>query len=224
MSLLRLLTAGKSLVGIGNPERRFRMSHPGAMPKFGNKTSFRAEAPQASVGPTPEALAAASASQTAVVVDENLAGANGCESEQVKDPESAETGPREVPPDGPPGMAQKGIGAWVGNWGARLISLAPRKRARPVNASAVRRNEAPLQGELSLDNIRVMRNDLSETDLEVVAGKRPETATAVEVAREARLEKAQPPSAEPAPGKRRGAASGETRRGRVAMMFWAEKT
>src|SRR5215471_9031291 len=43
MSLLRLLTAGKCLVGSGNPETRYHLSRPGALPKFGAKRNpFRA--------------------------------------------------------------------------------------------------------------------------------------------------------------------------------------
>jgi hypothetical protein len=40
--------------------------------------------------------------------------------------------------------------------------------------------KGPVQGELSLDNIKVMRNDLSETDLEAVPMKarRPKPAPA----------------------------------------------
>lgn len=214
MSLLRLLTAGKSLIGIENPERRFRMSHPGAMPKFGNRTSFRTEAPPVPVGATEDASSGASGVAAAVGVEGNLTGVSACGSGPAEHPESTESGPREFSARSDPGAGPKGIGAWVGNWGAKLSSLAPRKRARPVNTPA-RRNEAPLQGELSLDNIRVMRNDLSETDLEVVTGKRPEKATAAGDAAEARLEKAQLPAGERAMGKRRG---------RVAMLFRTGKT
>jgi hypothetical protein len=223
MSLLRLLTAGKSLIGIENSERRFRMSHPGAMPKFGNNTSFRTETPQAPIGATAEAFSTALTAQVERAVHGNVERAKGSDSEQVEHPGNIETGARQVPPGVEPGMTQKGVGAWVGNWGAKLISLAPRRRARPVNAP-VRRNEAPLQGELSLDNIRVLRNDLSETDLEVVTGKRPETAPAAGLAGEVSLERARPHAGEAAIGKRRSASASGTIRGRVAMLFGTGKT
>src|SRR5205823_3659975 len=67
----------------------------------------------------------------------------------------------------------------------------PEASARPVAATRsrwarlknpfrpqlpVRKVPAPLQAELSLDAVRVVRNDLNETDLEIVpAGNRPAT-------------------------------------------------
>jgi hypothetical protein len=44
---------------------------------------------------------------------------------------------------------------------------------RPSNAKPAipRFNKAPVQGELSLDNIKVVRNDLSDTDVEVVPAR-----------------------------------------------------
>jgi hypothetical protein len=51
----------------------------------------------------------------------------------------------------------------VGSW------FAPRKK-QPKPA-VPQFTKAPLQGELSLDNVKVVRNDLSDADLEVVPAK-----------------------------------------------------
>src|SRR5437660_8597384 len=45
MSLLRLLTAGKSLIGVPPLKGRYRMSNPGSMPKFRSTVNpFKAKA------------------------------------------------------------------------------------------------------------------------------------------------------------------------------------
>src|ERR1051326_4454045 len=36
MSMMRLLSAGRSLVGLEDNGKQYRMSHPGALPKFGS--------------------------------------------------------------------------------------------------------------------------------------------------------------------------------------------
>src|SRR5947209_10138626 len=46
MSLLRLLTAGSSLVGLKKPTVRYRMSDPRSLPKFGSAEKLRVR-PQA---------------------------------------------------------------------------------------------------------------------------------------------------------------------------------
>jgi hypothetical protein len=66
---------------------------------------------------------------------------------------------------------------WVSQWGSKLSSLVSQK-PKPARGVIPRINGVAVQGELSLDNIRVVRNDLSDADLEVVARK---TAAAKEV-------------------------------------------
>lgn len=58
-------------------------------------------------------------------------------------------------------------GGWVSQWGSKLSSLVSQK-PRPTRSAIPRFNGVPVQGELSLDNIKVIRNDLSDADLEVV--------------------------------------------------------
>lgn len=65
---------------------------------------------------------------------------------------------------------------WVSQWGSKLSSLVSQK-PKPARSAITRFNGVPVQGELSLDNIKVVRNDLSDTDLEVVARKVTPTVT-----------------------------------------------
>jgi hypothetical protein len=59
---------------------------------------------------------------------------------------------------------------WVGELGSKLSSLVSQK-PKATRSAIPRFNGVPVQGELSLDNIKVVRNDLSDADLEVVARK-----------------------------------------------------
>lgn len=64
---------------------------------------------------------------------------------------------------------------------ARVIARLPFRRADvAVPSSSVRPESGPVQGELSLENVRVVRNDLTDTDYEVVSA---ETSTASPVKR-----------------------------------------
>jgi hypothetical protein len=51
------------------------------------------------------------------------------------------------------------------------IELAGFSEPKPARRGIPRFNGVPVQGELSLDNIKVVRNDLSDADLEVVTRK-----------------------------------------------------
>jgi len=67
---------------------------------------------------------------------------------------------------------------WVSQWGSKLSSLVSQK-PKPTRSAipqfkghnATDGAGVPVQGELSLDNIKVVRNDLSDADLEVVTRK-----------------------------------------------------
>ena len=84
-----------------------------------------------------------------------------------------------------------------------------RARVKAAKPAIPRFTKPPVQGELSLDRIKVVRNDLSDADLEVVPAKVP-TA---------------PASSEPAlrTGKEAGVAESRWR-GATAGLFGAGKT
>jgi hypothetical protein len=54
---------------------------------------------------------------------------------------------------------------------AKLAALFARRRAKASKPAIPRFNKPPVQTELSLDRIRVLRNDLRDADLEVVPAK-----------------------------------------------------
>ena len=70
----------------------------------------------------------------------------------------------------------------VDGWLKRINPLVWGRKSAQSKSAIPRFNKAPVQGELSLDNIKVMRNDLSEADVEIVPMKarRPKPAPAPE--------------------------------------------
>ena len=56
-------------------------------------------------------------------------------------------------------------------WLGRIKARMSRIYVKPARPAAPRSAKPAVQTELSLDKVRVVRNDLSETDLEIVPGK-----------------------------------------------------
>ena len=165
MSLLRLLTAGKSLVGLKNTEYRYSVA-PGLLPEFASKKNpFRAGArPQAGGVPAELAPAALVTGPDEVNSAHSGTGSDGaamiCAAEA---PKARATGSDQVErrlseetrKDSPVG------------WRAFLPWMR-RRRPKPV---IPRFHKTMVQGELTLESIKVVRNDLSDSDLEVVPTK-----------------------------------------------------
>jgi hypothetical protein len=165
MSLLRLLTAGKSLVGLRDTEHRYSVARRGLLPKFASKKNpFRAN-PGAEVGPSsdkelPSGLSPSEAS------DVNSGNGDGPTALSTKAPIESlapQAAPlssphlREPIPDGARRMSAV-------RWRALLpwIGRGTQKPAIP------RFEKTMVQGELSLESVKVVRNDLSDSDLEIV--------------------------------------------------------
>ena len=123
MSLLRLLTAGRSLIGL-KESARYREAGPRALPKFELKMQPSRPASEPDTSPEPSVAAP-------------------------------------LPARGI-GDAQSPSG-WFARWAA--------KWRRPKSSAIPRFNKPLVQGELSLDRVKVLRNDLSESDLEVVPAR-----------------------------------------------------
>src|SRR5215470_1212598 len=140
MSLVRLLTAGKSLVGIQDSKSRYRAVDPRAMPKFVSEKKLNTDVARESEVKPSVAKSKIETSKTDAV---KTAAA--------------------------PARKARGNG-WVSQWGSKLSSLVSQK-PKPARTAIPRLNGVPVQGELSLDNIKVVRNDLSDADLEVVTRK-----------------------------------------------------
>ena len=76
-----------------------------------------------------------------------------------------------------PGGKAKGA-VWLRRWAAKVSSWFQARSAKPAKPTSPR-FRPPVQGELSLVRIRVVRNDLSDSDLEVVpAGASPKNSDA----------------------------------------------
>jgi hypothetical protein len=174
MSLLRLLTAGKSLVGLKKLEGRYRLPGARTLPKFGSKKNpFRAtvvpeKAEPAEPGPalapeerSPEQRGKgdenASVETPRVAEKPALARTAAADLPGAEPQKDCRVAPDQDKTPGQPAFRPSGIRAFL-LWG----------RARRVKPLGARNGRPMVQGELSLDSVKVVRNDLSESDLEVV--------------------------------------------------------
>ena len=71
--------------------------------------------------------------------------------------------------------ALSGAAAWRAKWAARLSALFSRPAGKPAKVTLPAPARLPVQGQLALDRIKVVRNDLSDADLEVVPARLPIT-------------------------------------------------
>jgi hypothetical protein len=144
MSLMRLLSAGKSLVGVTEDERRYRMGNRGLMPKFGSgKNPFLKEPAEKKL---PAGQGTSVASPPAPVAESHPVTSRAT---------------RQWPSASP---AFRGM---AGSLMEKLKSRLPGRALQGVRTSFARSAKLPMQGELSLDRIQVVRNDLSDTDFEI---------------------------------------------------------
>jgi len=174
MSLGKLLTTGKSLVGLSQSGSRYQLRK-GALPKFESaKNPFTAKS-QPESGEREPQLPKLEAAESAVVdakKPQHLSALGAL----IVDREAAVVASRAVPPAGPAKVSEPSkVAAPVDSWLKKInpmVWFGNRKPAEPKPAiPRFSKPHAPIQGELSLDNIKVMRNDLSEADVEVVPAK-----------------------------------------------------
>jgi hypothetical protein len=64
---------------------------------------------------------------------------------------------------------------WISEWRQKLNPLLqlPKRPGQVKSAAGPRFTKTPVQSELSLDKVQVVRNDLSDADFEVVTAKMP---------------------------------------------------
>jgi hypothetical protein len=176
MSLMRLLTTGKTLVDLKNSSGRYHMPGKNLLPKFGSgKNPFATPAktqpapvaaettpriepsnPKSAVAPMKETkrLPVLPAKMKETKRLPFVAARNGVQQQNIK-----------------PTIWQKILGG-AGAVISKLNQLAWRSDRNPTVKSAVPRFAKPVvQGELSLENIKVVRNDLSDADMEIVPAK-----------------------------------------------------
>jgi hypothetical protein len=188
MSLGKLLTTGKSLVGLHNSVARYQLRK-GALPKFeSSKNPFASrphEEPSAASAEREPQLPKLTPAETAAVsgsagvppasagspklTPTEIAAANLKNTQRLPAP----IAPAEVALQKSQPVESAKPAPVVDNWLKKinpLVWLGSRKPA-PAKPAAPRFGKTPVQGELSLDNIKVMRNDLSEADVEIVPMK-----------------------------------------------------
>ena len=172
MSLGKLLTTGKSLVGLHDSNARYELRK-GALPKFEsakNPFAAKAAAEQEPQLPklSPEEVAASNLKKT-----QSLPVLGQPAAKPAADP-VAQSAPVEPAPAKP----SPAVDSWLKKLNP-LVWFANRKSAEPKSAiPRFNKDKAPVQGELSLDNIKVMRNDLSDADVEIVTAQVPVKARA----------------------------------------------
>lgn len=178
MSLLQLLTAGKSLVGLKKLEHRYHLPAQPTLPQFGSKKNpFRA-----TVLPEKIASLAADASTAAASVAPPLEPSaeqesKACAAGAEVDPPKSEGFPNHSKPA--PILPCSSVPVQRGS--AFKAFLLWRRAKKPKSRPSSDRSL--VQAELSLDGVRVVRNDLTESDLEVVPAGRASAVQAEETAR-----------------------------------------
>lgn len=149
MSLGRLLTAGKSLVGGQEVTSRYRMHEHLRLPKFiSPRNPF-----------TTEAGAATAVRQPSEV--------------EYKRPVRVASAPPASASASPGRAARRvgwsGAGRWLSQWWGRVNLFSRAASSVPrIESRSPCFTKGSVQGELHLDQVRVVRNDLSDADLEIV--------------------------------------------------------
>ncbi len=185
MGLLRLLTAGKSLVGLKDPEARYRMTDSRALPKFGSeknpfnrpRKSDPAENPPASIAPVQQEApkpAGLCETQRGDVTNGLVPSGSLRKNSTLRLPEARSAA---VPAAEVKAAEQRQGSRAAGQLGSFVKKLKPLLSFQALKKRAAAPTEArPVQGELSLDKVKVLRNDLSDTDF-VIVRKKAQPAT-----------------------------------------------
>jgi hypothetical protein len=154
MSLIRLLAVGRTLKGIRDDSHRYRdVTGKRLLPKFGSSNAQAAGEPAVQIAAT----------QTRSVL---MAGRASTVREQAQKTAGQARASTERKPSSLAAFVYSQRDKWFFAKG-RSATDAPSSRTPVKVGSTV------MQGELSLDKVKVVRNDLSEADLEVVPALRP---------------------------------------------------
>ncbi len=182
MSLLRLLTTGKSLVGLKDLQSRYRPTTQRLLPQFGprrNPFSSNGKAESAQTEPRVprndggKGVSAEGRGGT----DSSEATGAALESEARVPTASTNASVRRFTE-----VLRLRAAALLRGCKGKLTGMIRRVRVKEVKPAIPRFTKPAVQGELSLDKIEVMRNDLSDADLEVVAAQLPTTLASSESA------------------------------------------
>jgi hypothetical protein len=172
MSLGKLLTTGKSLVGLSQSGSRYQLQK-GALPKFESaKNPFAHKTPAEPVEREPQLPKLAPAESVAAIEAPRLSALGAL----IVDREASLIPSRDAQPAEPAKVSPPAkVAAPVDSWLKKINPIVWFRSSKPAepkpSVPRFSKSHTPVQGELSLDNIKVMRNDLSEADVEVVPAK-----------------------------------------------------
>lgn len=182
MSLMRLLTTGKTLVDLKATTHRYHMPGKNLLPKFGTvKDPFKAAAKNPTA-PAPVVVVAEARPKPSYTRPVKILAADLKETQRLPESPAKMKETKRLPfvaarngvqkQNLPPASLNKILGSLVAA-AAKWNPLAKWSARKSPAKSAVPRFSKPAvqQGELSLENIKVVRNDLQDTDLDVLPAR-----------------------------------------------------
>ena len=177
MSLLRLLTTGKSLVGVKDDESRYRLTSQRLLPHFGPaKNPFSTERcldPVQTEGCMTRDGGESGASEKRC----NVPSSSGKPTAALRRGINDRTGFGSARSHGFIEALRLQAAAVLSGLRRILSGLLGRLRGKATKPVIPQFTKQPVQGDLSLDKIKVVRNDLSDADLEVVTARQPTVPT-----------------------------------------------
>ena len=178
MSLIRLLTTGRSLVNIPDGDSRYRVTSQRLLPHFGARPNPFSSGDKAEPTPTAPCTPAKHTLKPGPPPT-RVAPASVAEQETApKSKRGIQTAIAKARLRVLVAVLWRWAAALLNGCKAKLAALFARRRLKTAKPAIPRFSKAPVQTELSLDQIKVLRNDLSDADLEVVPAKTPATPTA----------------------------------------------
>ena len=163
MGLMQLLTVGRSLGTVPKGPNRFRPAEQGLLPKFGSPKEPESRTTEMPVSPLPP-LVVPQPAQEEVKAPEKSGVLKMFLSpfQRKKTMNTVEAAPRV---EAAPALAKANLSFPFGRW-TLFVNPFNKTKTPPVEAG-------PVQGELLLDLVKPVRNDLRDSDLEVVAAPKP---------------------------------------------------
>jgi hypothetical protein len=179
MSLLRLLTTGKSLVGVKDDESRYRLTSQRLLPHFGSaKNPFSTERSPDPVQ-TEGRVTRDGGEDGASEKWSNVPSSSGKPTAALRRGSNDRTGFGRARGHGSIEALRLRAAALLSGLRTKLFGSLGRLRGRATKPAIPQFTKQPVQGDLSLDKIKVVRNDLSDADLEVVTARQPTAPTNV---------------------------------------------
>jgi len=173
MSLLRLLTTGKSLVGLTDTESRYRLTHQRLLPQFGPTRNPFSSSGKSEPVQTEARFPGDDGGDGAPGEGRGIPNSCGTTAAAHQRRVQDRTASTSAGGHGFTAALRLKAAALVSGCRAKLTGLLGRARVKAAKPAIPRFTKPPVQGELSLDKIKVVRNDLSDADLEVVPARVP---------------------------------------------------